>query len=178
MAVPGHDQRDYEFAKKYFLPVTQVILSAEHKDTNIETQALTEKGILTNSGKYNGLDFNTAAEKIASDLESTQHGSMTTNYRLRDWGVSRQRYWGAPIPIYNLADGGEIAVPANRLPVLLPTDVSMNSIQSPIKADKSWRKAELNGEPVEQETDTFDTFMESSWSVSYTHLTLPTMRLV
>ena len=163
MAVPGHDQRDYEFAKKYFLPVTQVILSAEHKDTNIETEALTEKGILINSGKYNGLDFNSAAEKIASDLESTQHGSMATNYRLRDWGVSRQRYWGAPIPIYNLADGGEIAVPANRLPVLLPTDVSMNSIQSPIKADKSWRKAELNGEPVEQETDTFDTFMESSW---------------
>ena len=94
MAVPGHDQRDYEFAKKYFLPVTQVILSAEHKDMNIETQALTEKGILTNSGKYNGLDFNSAAEKIASDLESTQHGSMATNYRLRDWGVSRQRYWG------------------------------------------------------------------------------------
>jgi leucyl-tRNA synthetase len=163
MAVPGHDQRDYEFAKKYVLPITQVVLSAEHKDTNIETEALTEKGILTNSGKYNGLDFNTASEKIASDLESTQRGSMATNYRLRDWGVSRQRYWGAPIPIYNLANGGEIAVPADRLPVLLPTDVSMNSIQSPIKADKSWRKAELNGEPVEQETDTFDTFMESSW---------------
>ena len=90
-------------------------------------------------------------------------GSVTTNYRLRDWGVSRQRYWGSPIPMYNLADGGEIPVPLDRLPVVLPTDVEMDGIQSPIKADLEWKKAELNGQAVERETDTFDTFMESSW---------------
>ena len=88
---------------------------------------------------------------------------MTTNYRLRDWGVSRQRYWGAPIPMFNLADGGEIPVPLDRLPMLLPTEVEMDGIQSPIKADLEWKKDTLDGQAVERETDTFDTFMESSW---------------
>jgi leucyl-tRNA synthetase len=85
------------------------------------------------------------------------------NYRLRDWGVSRQRYWGSPIPIFNLPEGGEVPVPADRLPALLPEDVEMDGVHSPIKADPEWRKAELNGQAVERETDTFDTFMESSW---------------
>ena len=163
MAVPAHDQRDYEFAKKYRLPIVQVVLSAKDKDENVQTEALIEKGTLTNSGKYNGLDFHAAFDKIASDLNATGHGSVTTNYRLRDWGVSRQRYWGTPIPMYKLVNGGEIAVPADRLPVLLPTNVKMNSIQSPIKSDESWRRAQFKGESVEHETDTFDTFMESSW---------------
>ena len=161
MAVPGHDQRDYEFAKKYSLPIMQVIQSLN--GDGIETVALTEKGVLINSGKYNGLDFDTAFKVISEDLKRSNHGSVATNYRLRDWGVSRQRYWGAPIPIYNLAEGGEIAVPIDRLPVILPTNIKMDGVQSPLKADKSWRKAELNGQFVEHETDTFDTFMESSW---------------
>ena len=163
MAVPGHDQRDYEFAKKYSLPIIQVVRSLHSQGNNIEMEALTEKGTLINSGKYNGLDFDTAFKIISEDLKQSNHGSVASNYRLRDWGVSRQRYWGAPIPIYNLADGGEIAVPIDKLPVLLPTNVKMDGVQSPLKADKSWCKAELNGQFVEHETDTFDTFMESSW---------------
>jgi len=163
MAVPGHDQRDFEFAKKYGLPIAQVVLPNDSQECSVDTQAFTEKGILTNSGKYDGLDFSSAFDAISTDLESSNHGSVATNYRLRDWGVSRQRYWGTPIPMYNLADGGEIAVPLNKLPVILPTDVEMDGIQSPIKADENWRMAELNGQVVEHETDTFDTFMESSW---------------
>ena len=163
MAVPGHDQRDFEFAKKYGLPIAQVVLPNDSQECSVDTQAFTEKGILTNSGKYDGLDFSSAFDAISTDLESSNHGSVATNYRLRDWGVSRQRYWGTPIPMYNLADGGEIAVPLDKLPVILPTDVEMDGIQSPIKADENWRMAELNGQVVEHETDTFDTFMESSW---------------
>ena len=163
MAVPGHDQRYYEFARKYQLQIKQVVTPAGDEPCDIEDEAFVDKGILVNSGKYDGMDFATAFDAIASDLEAVNHGSVTTNYRLRDWGVSRQRYWGSPIPMYNLAEGGEIPVPLDKLPVLLPTDVEMDGIQSPIKADLEWKKAELNGQAVEQETDTFDTFMESSW---------------
>ena len=163
MAVPGHDQRDYEFARKYQLQIKQVVTPAGDEPCDIEDEAFVDKGILVNSGKYDGMDFATAFDAIASDLEAVNHGSVTTNYRLRDWGVSRQRYWGSPIPMYNLAEGGEIPVPLDKLPVLLPTDVEMDGIQSPIKADLEWKKTELNGQAVEQETDTFDTFMESSW---------------
>jgi leucyl-tRNA synthetase len=163
MAVPGHDQRDYEFARKYQLQIKQVVTPAGDEPCDIEDEAFVDKGILVNSGKYDGMDFATAFDAIAGDLEAVNHGSVTTNYRLRDWGVSRQRYWGSPIPMYNLAEGGEIPVPLDKLPVLLPTDVEMDGIQSPIKADLEWKKAELNGQAVEQETDTFDTFMESSW---------------
>ena len=163
MAVPGHDQRDYEFAKNYNLIITQVVIALENEECSIEDKAFTEKGTLINSGKYDGLAFDAAFEAISADLIDIDHGSVTTNYRLRDWGVSRQRYWGTPIPMYNLAEGGEIAVPLDRLPVILPVDVEMDGIQSPIKADKNWRMTEFNGQAVEHETDTFDTFMESSW---------------
>ena len=163
MAVPGHDQRDYEFAKNYDLLITQVVMAAEDKECSIENSAFTDKGILINSGQYDGLDFDAAFEAISTALIDLDHGSVTTNYRLRDWGVSRQRYWGTPIPMYNLAEGGEIAVPLDRLPVILPVDVEMDGIQSPIKADKNWCVAEFNGQTVAHETDTFDTFMESSW---------------
>jgi len=163
MAVPGHDQRDFEFAKKYQLEIKQVVAPAGDEPCDIENEAFVAKGILVNSGKYDGMDFATAFDAIAAALEAVDHGSVTTNYRLRDWGVSRQRYWGSPIPMYNLAEGGEIPVPLEKLPVLLPTDVEMDGIQSPIKADLEWKKAELNGQAVEHETDTFDTFMESSW---------------
>jgi leucyl-tRNA synthetase len=164
MAVPAHDERDFEFAQKYALPIKQVI-APSNKTTliDINKNAYTDKGILINSGEYNGLDFNAAFEAIAGTLTTANKGRVKTNYRLRDWGVSRQRYWGAPIPMFNLPEGGEIPVPADKLPVLLPEDVVMNGVHSPIKSDENWRKAKLNGKTVERETDTFDTFMESSW---------------
>jgi leucyl-tRNA synthetase len=171
MAVPAHDQRDYEFAQKYQLPIEQVIAPCNDEDCDLTQQAFTNKGKLINSGEFDGLDFDKAFEAIASALESKNLGSVTTNFRLRDWGVSRQRYWGSPIPMFNLGDGSDIPVPLEKLPVLLPEDVEMDGIQSPIKADPEWRKAELNGQPVEHETDTFDTFMESSWY--YARFTCP-----
>jgi leucyl-tRNA synthetase len=163
MAVPAHDQRDYEFAQKYGLAIEQVIAPQNGEDIDLSKAAFTEKGVLVNSGEYDGLDFNAAFDSIASTLEMAGKGRVKTNYRLRDWGVSRQRYWGAPIPMFNLPEGGEIPVPAHKLPVLLPEDVVMNGVQSPIKADPNWKQDELNGQAVERETDTFDTFMESSW---------------
>ncbi len=172
MAVPGHDQRDWEFATQYGLPIEQVIEpdSDEH-NCDIEQQAFTEKGRLLNSGEFTGLTSEQAFGAIAEKLESLNRGRKTVNYRLRDWGVSRQRYWGAPIPILNIADKGDIPVPTDRLPVLLPEDVEMDGIHSPIKADAQWCKTTLNGESAERETDTFDTFMESSWY--YARFTCP-----
>ena len=163
MAVPAHDQRDYEFATQYQLPIKQVVAPTDDQDCDLGTQAFVEQGVLINSGDFDGLDFNAAFEAIASALAQKDLGSVTTNYRLRDWGVSRQRYWGAPIPIFNLTDGGEIPVPLEKLPVLLPEEVEMDGVHSPIKADPEWRQAQHNGQAVEHETDTFDTFMESSW---------------
>ncbi len=163
MAVPAHDQRDYEFAHKYSLPIEQVIAPSKDEECDLNNQAFTSKGKLINSGEFNDLDFNQAFEAIAEKLEANNLGSVTTNFRLRDWGVSRQRYWGTPIPMFNLSDGADIPVPLEKLPVLLPEDVEMDGIQSPIKADPNWRKAQLEGQAVEHETDTFDTFMESSW---------------
>ncbi|MEH6550467.1 MAG: leucine--tRNA ligase [Pseudomonadales bacterium] len=171
MAVPAHDQRDYEFAQAYKLPIEQVIAPANGEDCDITQAAFTEKGILVNSAEFDGLDFNAAFDAISERLSQLGCGQVTTNYRLRDWGVSRQRYWGSPIPIFNLPEGGEIPVPADRLPVLLPEDVEMDGIHSPIKADPNWRKAELDGAALEHETDTFDTFMESSWY--YARFTCP-----
>ena len=159
MAVPAHDQRDFEFAQKYQLPITQVVAG----DGDICKAAITEKGTLINSGSFDGLDFQAAFDAIAAKLVELGRGKVTTNFRLRDWGVSRQRYWGSPIPVLYLKDGQEIPVPASRLPVLLPEDVVMDGVHSPIKADTEWRKTEYNGQEAEHETDTFDTFMESSW---------------
>ncbi len=166
MAVPAHDQRDYDFAEKYQLPKKWVIEGQTEGDL-----ATTLKGTLKNSGKYDGLDFEAAFDAIAKTLESQKLGNVTTRYRLRDWGVSRQRYWGAPIPMYNLPDGGEIPVPLDRLPVLLPEDVTMDGVQSPLKSDPAWRLSEIDNQRVERETDTFDTFMESSWY--YARFTCP-----
>jgi leucyl-tRNA synthetase len=171
MAVPAHDQRDYEFAQKYQLPIDQVIAPSNGEDCDLEQQAFTSKGQLVNSAEFDGLDFEQAFDAIAAALKDKNHGSVTTNFRLRDWGVSRQRYWGSPIPMFNLGDGSDIPVPLEKLPVLLPEDVEMDGIQSPIKADPEWRKAVFNGQSVEHETDTFDTFMESSWY--YARFTCP-----
>jgi leucyl-tRNA synthetase len=163
MAVPAHDQRDFEFAKKYNLAIEQVIAPSDGANCDIDQAAYLEKGTLVNSGDFTGLDYEAAFEAIAAKLAEQDCGKVTTNYRLRDWGVSRQRYWGSPIPMFNGEDQIEIPVPADKLPVLLPEDVVMDGIHSPLKADPNWCKAELDGKPVEHETDTFDTFMESSW---------------
>ncbi len=166
MSVPGHDQRDYEFATKYSLEITQVIKGQESDDANISDiskAAITEKGELINSGEFDGLDFEQAFEAISNKLIAENKGKITTNFRLRDWGVSRQRYWGTPIPMINLANGESVPVPENELPVVLPEDVVMNGVTSPIKDDPEWAKTTFNGEDALRETDTFDTFMESSW---------------
>jgi leucyl-tRNA synthetase len=163
MAVPAHDQRDWEFATKYRLAVQPVIFPADGSDPQIESGAYLDAGILKNSGPFDGLPSGEAMAAIADALEQSGKGHRRINYRLRDWGVSRQRYWGTPIPIFNLPDGGEIPVPADRLPVLLPEEVIMDGVSSPIKSDPEWRRDELDGIAVERETDTFDTFFESSW---------------
>ena len=161
MSVPGHDQRDYEFATKYGLAIEQVIAGQESDD--ISKAAITEKSTLINSGEFDGLDFEQAFKAISEKLVSENKGKTTTNYRLRDWGVSRQRYWGTPIPMVNLANGESVPVPESELPVLLPENVVMNGTTSPIKDDPEWAKTTYNGEAALRETDTFDTFMESSW---------------
>lgn len=163
MAVPAHDQRDYEFATQYHLPIQAVILDQTGQLPDLSEQAYTEKGILANSTEFNGLDFDEAFNAIADKLTSLNVGNRKVNFRLRDWGVSRQRYWGAPIPMATLEDGTVIAIPDEQLPVILPEDVTMNGIVSPIKADPNWAKITINGQPALRETDTFDTFMESSW---------------
>lgn len=163
MAVPAHDQRDFEFAKKYGLAITQVIEPANGEEINLNEEAFTLKGKLIHSGEFNGLTSQAAFDAIANALQQQNKGEKRINYRLRDWGVSRQRYWGAPIPMVELADGSLQPVSVDELPVVLPEDVVMNGVQSPIKADPEWAKTTFNGEPATRETDTFDTFMESSW---------------
>ncbi|SHF66758.1 leucine--tRNA ligase [Vibrio gazogenes] len=163
MAVPAHDQRDFEFATKYGLEIQPVIQPADGSSFDIAEAAYTEKGILCNSGEFDGLNFDQALDAIAAKLESEGKGHKTVNFRLRDWGVSRQRYWGAPIPMVTTQDGEVHSVPADQLPVRLPEDVVMDGVTSPIKADKTWAETTYNGQPALRETDTFDTFMESSW---------------
>jgi leucyl-tRNA synthetase len=161
MSVPGHDQRDYEFAVKYGLTIKQVVAGQENDDIN--QAAITEKSLLINSGEFDGLDFEQAFKAISDKLTHENKGKVTTNYRLRDWGVSRQRYWGTPIPMINLANGESVPVAEQDLPVVLPEDVVMNGTTSPIKDDPEWAKTSFNGKAALRETDTFDTFMESSW---------------
>ncbi|MEW9796735.1 leucine--tRNA ligase [Alteromonas sp. CYL-A6] len=165
MAVPGHDQRDWEFATKYGLTIRQVVKPAKNSDAecDLTSAAYTEKGVLIHSDKFDGLDFDAAFNAIADELEKKGKGQRKVNYRLRDWGVSRQRYWGAPIPMLNLESGESVPVPESELPVVLPEDVEMNGVTSPIKSDPTWSQTTYNGAPATRETDTFDTFMESSW---------------
>ena len=163
MAVPAHDQRDWEFATKYGLQIKPVILSLDGSQPDVHAEAMTEKGVLFNSGEFDGLDHEAGFNAIADKLVEKGVGERKVNYRLRDWGVSRQRYWGAPIPMVTLEDGTVIPTPEDQLPVILPEDVVMDGITSPIKADPNWAKTTVNGQPALRETDTFDTFMESSW---------------
>ena len=163
MAVPAHDQRDFEFAQKYGLQIKQVIEPIANEEIDLTKQAFTEHGKLVNSAEFDGLDFNGAFNGIADKLEKLGVGKRQVNYRLRDWGVSRQRYWGAPIPMLILENGDVAPAPMEDLPIILPEDVVMDGVKSPIKADPNWAKTTLNGVPALKETDTFDTFMESSW---------------
>jgi len=208
MAVPGHDERDWEFAKAYQLPIRMVIVPADVRDALMEISrdvarhndpmrsalgegaaidaydtgaavqvvqeferriaeegAYTERGFLVNSGELDGLEYQQAFGALAARFEQQGRGQRRVNYRLRDWGVSRQRYWGCPIPVILCAKCGDVPVPEDQLPVVLPEDVAFSGVASPIKADPEWRKTSCPqcGGAAERETDTFDTFMESSW---------------
>ena len=160
MAVPAHDERDFEFANKYNLPIKAVI---KHSDS--DTLPMIEHGTLFNSSEFDGLNFEQATEAIALALSTKNLGKKRTQFRLRDWGVSRQRYWGCPIPIIHCDKCGEVPVPAEQLPVVLPEDVVMDGVGSPIKKDPSFYEATCptcHGKAT-RETDTLDTFFESSW---------------
>ncbi|WP_442684079.1 leucine--tRNA ligase [Stenotrophomonas sp. JC08] len=175
MAVPGHDQRDFEFAGKYNLPKLQVIALKSPKNDDERNYDPTRwqdwygdksrETELVNSAEFDGLDFQGAFEALAERFERKGQGQRRVNYRLRDWGVSRQRYWGCPIPVIYCDSCGAVPVPEDQLPVVLPEDVTLLGTGSPIKADPEWRKTTCPecGGAAERETDTFDTFMESSW---------------
>ncbi|MBU1190860.1 MAG: leucine--tRNA ligase [Gammaproteobacteria bacterium] len=165
MSVPAHDQRDFEFAQKYALAIKQVIYPADGSEASVAEAAYTDKGVLKNSGAFDGLDFKAAFDAIAAQVEKDERGQRRVNFRLRDWGVSRQRYWGAPIPVINCAQCGSVPVPEDQLPVVLPEDIAFDGIGSPIKKMPEWYQTSCPtcGGPAERETDTFDTFMESSW---------------
>ena len=166
MSVPAHDQRDWEFAKAYDLPIKQVIAPKDSSEFDIETAAFTEKGILINSGEFTENTSEEAFDLIAKTLSEKDKGNKTINYRLRDWGVSRQRYWGCPIPIIHCDDCGAVAVPEKDLPVKLPEDVEFDETGgSPIKKMPEFYETTCPscGKAATRETDTFDTFFESSW---------------
>jgi leucyl-tRNA synthetase len=166
MSVPAHDTRDYAFAKTYGLPIKQVIYPADGSDVTVESDAYVEKGVLKNSAEFDGLTSEQAVDAIADKLASMDKGEKQINYRLRDWGVSRQRYWGTPIPIIHCDQCGTVAVPEDQLPVVLPEDIEYgNDIGSPIKKMPEFYQTSCPecGGKAERETDTFDTFFESSW---------------
>ncbi|APU31849.1 leucine--tRNA ligase [Ectopseudomonas alcaliphila JAB1] len=168
MAVPAHDERDFEFAHKYDLPI-QPVYAGEGKDYDSgQWQAwYTDKDGLTtvNSGKYDNLDFTAAFDAIVADLEATGHGARKTQFRLRDWGISRQRYWGCPIPIIHCDSCGDVPVPEDQLPVVLPEDVVPDGAGSPLAKMPEFYQCSCPkcGAPAKRETDTMDTFVESSW---------------
>ena len=159
MGVPGHDQRDYEFAKKYDLEIKQVIEGNPNED--IKNGAITEKNTLINSGEFDGLNFKSAFKKIEERSKELNCGKKQTNFRLRDWGVSRQRYWGAPIPV--IKDKAGKSESAKELPVVLPKEVKFSGVKSPLSEMKDFINVSYKGNDYTRETDTFDTFFESSW---------------
>ncbi|PPK72364.1 leucyl-tRNA synthetase [Methylobacter tundripaludum] len=165
MSVPAHDQRDFEFALKYGIAIKQVIFAKDGGDDDCSEQAYTVKGVLKNSGAFDGLTSEQAFAAISETLEKDQKGQRKTNFRLRDWGVSRQRYWGAPIPVIYCDDCGTVPVPERDLPVELPRDVVLDGSQSPLVAHPTFSHTTCPtcGKAARRETDTFDTFMESSW---------------
>jgi len=163
MAVPAHDERDFEFAQKYNLAIKQVIQAPE--DFDIANVAYTERGTLINSGELDGLDFDGAFAKLLEKLESKEQAKGRVQFRLRDWGVSRQRYWGCPIPMINCTSCGQVPVPEDQLPVVLPTDVVPDGSGNPLVKMPSFYETTCPscGIAAKRETDTLDTFVESSW---------------
>ena len=168
MAVPGHDHRDWEFANKYGLPITQVIAPLDGSNIDVSAGAYVEYGLSVNSGDIDGMTFEQSFAAIADKFEAEGRGKRTVNYRLRDWGVSRQRYWGTPIPIVYCDDCGAQPVAEDQLPVILPEDVEFTGVGSPLKNMPEFYETECPkcGKPAKRETDTFDTFVESSWYFS------------
>ncbi len=166
MAVPAHDERDFEFATKYHLPIKPVIRTSAGDTTPAPwNPAYTEYGTLINSGKYSGLDFTSAVDVIAAELKTKTLGDKRTVYRLRDWGISRQRYWGTPIPIIHCDTCGDVAVPNDQLPVKLPEDLVPDGSGNPLNKHAAFLNCPCPkcGKPARRETDTMDTFVDSSW---------------
>ena len=169
MSVPAHDQRDWEFATKYNLPIKPVITEGKNNNSvDVSKSAFTEKGWLFDSQQFDGLDSQQAFEEIAQYLENQYKGSKQVNYRLRDWGVSRQRYWGCPIPIINCDTCGSVPVPEKDLPVLLPENIEIDGASSPLNNLSDFINVNCPScnAQAKRETDTFDTFFESSWYFS------------
>jgi len=177
MAVPAHDERDFIFALQQRLPIKQVIVRGEESgprnkesvlpltpNTSL-TEAMVEKGILVNSGKYDGMDYESAVDAIAADLNARELGDKRVQWRLRDWGISRQRYWGCPIPIIHCERCGSVPVPDDQLPVVLPEDCVPDGSGNPLnkRADFINCKCHKCGGDARRETDTMDTFVDSSW---------------
>ena len=166
-ACPAHDQRDLDFARKYGLPVRPVVIPAEADPATfaVGTEAYTGPGVLRNSSFLDGLDTESGKQEVGKRLEAAGRGERTTQYRLRDWGVSRQRYWGCPIPVIHCEACGIVPVPADQLPVVLPDDVTFDKPGNPLDHHPTWKHTACPdcGKPAVRETDTFDTFIESSW---------------
>ncbi len=167
MCVPGHDQRDWEFARKYGLPIVQVVVPDDdgESDCDLQTAAYVDKGRLIHSGEYDGMDFQAASDAIAAALEAKGLGGHRVQYRLRDWSASRQRYWGCPIPIVHCPDCGPVSVPDEELPIRLPENVEFQGMRSPLMTMESFYRCSCPrcGRQACRETDTLDTFVESSW---------------
>ncbi len=165
MAVPAHDPRDWAFAKKYQLPIKPVIQPVDSDHVDVTQAAFTDKGVLIDSDEFSGMTSQQAFDAIAEKLTAMERGAKQVNFRLRDWGVSRQRYWGTPIPIINCPSCGAVPVPDEQLPVRLPEDVVFDGVGSPIKKMPAFYEVACPkcGADAQRETDTFDTFMESSW---------------
>ena len=165
MAVPAHDQRDFEFAMRYNLLIKEVIASPDNKPWDYTQAAFTEPGILKSSGEFTNLSSKQACVAIGDYLEKHHKGIRKTHFRIRDWSVSRQRYWGTPIPMINCPTCGSVPVPENELPVILPENITFTGTQSPLKNIPEFYETTcpVCHEPAKRETDTFDTFMESSW---------------
>ncbi|GGY45108.1 leucine--tRNA ligase [Pseudoduganella albidiflava] len=169
MGVPAHDERDFAFANKYQLPIKQVITTAENKEYSTaewqEWYGDKAVSIVTNSGKYDGLHYAEAVDAVAADLAALGLGEKKVTFRLRDWGISRQRYWGTPIPMINCADCGAVPVPEKDLPVVLPEDCVPDGTGNPLNKHEAFLKCDCPkcGKPARRETDTMDTFVDSSW---------------
>ena len=165
MAVPAHDERDFEFATKYALPIKPVIKPADSDLTMPLTQAYVEQGVTFDSGEFSGFEFQAAVDAIAAALEQKESGEKRVHYRLRDWGISRQRYWGCPIPLVYCDACGVVPVPNDQLPVVLPEDLVPDGSGNPLAKTPSFYECSCPrcGASARRETDTMDTFVDSSW---------------